>query len=118
MQRKQVVFADNFLIAGSFNSIKKHRDNLTATHPKGDYYYPKPTKSYPAVKENKLIKTQTLLTNSKVNIITTEEKRHLGAVTGSTEYRDECVKGLVTDWNNQLTILSHIAVTQAQAAYL
>ena len=106
-----------FRVAGSLNSIKKHQDKLTATDPKGDYY-PKPTKSYPAVKENKFIKTQTLPTNSNVNIITTEEKWHLGVVTGSTEYRDECVKGLVTDWNNHLITLSTIAVTQAQAAYL
>ena len=49
--------------------------------------------------------------------ITAEGKRHLGAVIGSAEYRDEYVKDLVKDWGNQLIILSTIAETQSQAAY-
>ena len=36
-----------------------------------------------------MIKAQTLHANSRVNI-GSEGKRHLGAVTGSTDYRDEC----------------------------
>ena len=59
---------------------------------------------------------QNLFSNSRVNI-TAEGKRHLGAVIGSTEYRNEYVKDLVKDWENQLTILSIIAETQPQAAY-
>ena len=62
------------------------------------------------------MEVQHLLTNSRVNI-TAEEKRYLGAVIGSTEYRDEYVKDLVKDWDNQFTILSTIAETQPQAAY-
>ena len=50
--------------------------------------------------------------------ITAEEKIHLSAVIGSTEYRDKYVKDLVKDWDNQLTILSTIAEIQPQAAYL
>ena len=46
---------------------------------------------------------QNLFANSRVNIIA-EGKRHLGAVIGSTEYRNEYVKHLVKDWDNQLTI--------------
>ena len=60
---------------------------------------------------------QNLFANSRVNIIA-EGKRHLGTVIGSTEYRDKYVKDLVKDWDNQLTILSTIAETQPQAAYL
>ena len=45
-------------------------------------------------------------------------KTHLGAIIGSTEYRDHYVKDLVKDWDNQLTILSNIAETQLQAVYL
>ena len=59
---------------------------------------------------------QNLFADSRVNILT-EEKRHVGAVIASTEYRAEYVKDLVKDWNNQLTILSAIAETQPQAAY-
>ena len=63
------------------------------------------------------MEAQNLFVNSRVNI-TTAGKRHLGAVIGSTEYRDEYVKNLVKDWDNQLTILSPIPETQPQAAYL
>ena len=58
-----------------------------------------------------------LFANLRVNI-TAEGKIHLGAVIRSTEYRDKYVEDLVKVWNNQLTILSTIAKTQPQAAYL
>ena len=58
------------------------------------------------------MEAQNLFANLRVNI-TAEEKIHLGAVVGSTEYRDKYVKDLVKVWNNQL-----IAKTQPQAAYL
>ena len=64
-----------------------------------------------------MMEAQNLSANSRMNI-TAEGKRHLGAVIKSTEYRDEYVKNLVKDLENQLTILSTIAETQQQAAYL
>ena len=57
------------------------------------------------------MEAQNLFANSRVNI-TAEGKRHLVAVIGSTEYRNECVKDLVKDWDNRLIILSTIAETQ------
>ena len=63
------------------------------------------------------MEAQNLFSNSKLNI-TTERKRHLGAVIGSTEYCDEYLKDLVKYRDNQLTILSTIAKTKPQAAYL
>ena len=63
------------------------------------------------------MKEQNVLANSRANI-TAEGKRHLGEVTGSREYQDKHVKDLVKDWDNQVTILSAIAETQPQAAYL
>ena len=49
--------------------------------------------------------------------ITAEAKRQLGAVIGSTEYRDEYVKDLVKDWDNQHTILSTIAEATASSLF-
>ena len=63
------------------------------------------------------MEAQNLLASSRVNI-TAEDKRHLGVIIGITEYRDEYMKDLIKDWDNQLTILSTIAKTQSQAAYL
>ena len=58
---------------------------------------------------------QYLFANSRVNV-TADGKSHFNAVIGSAEYRDEYVKDLIKDWDNQLTILSIIAETQPKAA--
>ena len=50
MNAKEVVFSDDFSVAGSLNSIKDYWDKLTAIGPKYGYI-PKPTKSYLIVKE-------------------------------------------------------------------
>ena len=50
MNAKEVVFADDLSVAGSFNSIKDYWDKLTAIGPKYGYF-PKPMKSYMIVKE-------------------------------------------------------------------
>ena len=63
------------------------------------------------------MEARNLFANSRVNT-SAEEKRHHGAFIGSTEYREEYVKDLVKDWDNQLTTLSTIAETQPKAAYL
>ena len=63
------------------------------------------------------MEAQNLIANSRMNV-TAEGKRHLGAVIGSTEYRDEYLKDLLKDWDNQLTTLSTFAETQPEAAYL
>ena len=99
MNVKEAVFADEFSIAGSLNSIKDYRDELTATSPKYDYF-PKPAKSYLIGKEE----AQNVFANSRVNV-TAEGKRHLCAVIGSTEYCGQYVKNLLKDWNNQFTTL-------------
>ena len=49
--------------------------------------------------------------------ITTEGKRHLGAVLGSENYKDEFCKEKVDEWRGQLENLAEIAETQPQAAH-
>ena len=83
---KEVVFVDDFSVADSLDSIKDYWDKLTAIGPKYGYF-PKSTKSYLRVKKNKLMEVQKLFANSRVNI-TAEGKRLLGAVIGTTEYRE------------------------------
>ena len=114
LSAKEVTFADDFTVAGLetsisiFPSIRDYWGKLTVLVPKYGYF-PKASKSYLTVKEDKL-------NNANVNI-TMQGKRHLGAVIGSNEYREEYVKDLVNDWNNQLVLLSSIAESQPQAAY-
>ena len=59
LNAKEVAFRDKVSVGGSLNSIKNYWDKLTATDPKYGYF-PKATKSFLIVKENKLIKAQTL----------------------------------------------------------
>ena len=50
--------------------------------------------------------------------ITTDGREHLGAVVGSDIYKVQYIEDLVDDWNTQLKLLSTIAETQPQVAYL
>ena len=99
MNVKEAVFAEEFSIAGSLNSIKDYRDELAAISPKYGYF-PNPAKPYLIGKEE----AENVFANSRVNV-TAEGKRRLGAVIGSTEYCDQYVKDLLKDWNNQFTTL-------------
>ena len=60
MNAKEVVFSDDFSVAGSLNSIKDYWDKLTAIGPKYGYF-PKPTKSYLTAKEKNLWKRKAYL---------------------------------------------------------
>ena len=56
-----------------------------------------------------------MFSDSKINF-TTEGKRHLGAVISSNGFRTKYVSEKVTEWCNQLKILSEFAKSQPQAA--
>ena len=107
LSAKEVAFADDFTVAGKLTSIRDYWGKLTVLGPKYGYF-PKASKSYLIVKEDKLGEARNVFNNSNVSI-TIEGKRHLGAVIGSNEYREEYVKDLVNDRNNQLVFLSSIA---------
>ena len=50
--------------------------------------------------------------------ITTEEKRHLGAVIGSKEYKDQYCTERVQGWKGEISTLAEIAKSQPHAAYI
>ena len=56
-----------------------------------------------------------MLTDANINI-TTDGRKHLGAVVGSDTHKVQYVEGLTDNWNKQLKLLSTIAETQPQAA--
>ena len=95
LSAKEVVFPDDFTVAGKLTSIRGCRGKLTVFGPKYGYF-PKASKSYLIVKEDKLGEVRNVFNGSNVNI-TMEGKRHLGAVIGSNEYREEYVKDLGND---------------------
>ena len=97
LSAKEVDFADDFKVAGKLTSIRDYWGKLTVLGPKYGYF-PKASKSYLIVKEDKLGEARNIFNDSDVNI-TIEGKIHLGVVIGSNEYREEYVKDLVNDWN-------------------
>ena len=69
------------------------------------------------MKKNCLKDAKTIFTDTKINI-TTDGRKHLGAVVGSDTYKVQYVEDLADDWNAQLKLLSTIAETRPQTAYL
>ena len=83
LSAKEVAFADDFTVTGKLTSIKDYWGKLTVLCPKYGYF-PKASKSYLIVKEDKLGEARNVFNDSNVNI-TIEGKRHLGVVI-SNEY--------------------------------
>ena len=68
------------------------------------------------MKPERLKDAKLIFNDLKINI-TTEGKKHLGAVIGSVQYREEYVKEKVENWVSEIETLAKIAVSQPQAAY-
>ena len=73
-------------------------------------------KSWLIVKNEQSAERARILFGETVNV-TTEGKRHLGAVLGSLAYKESYCNGMVDSWIDQLKVLSEFAVSQPQAAY-
>ena len=73
LSAKEVAFADDFTVAGKPTSIRDYRGKLTVLGPKYGYF-PKASKSYVIVKEDKLDETRNVFNDSNVNI-TIERKK-------------------------------------------
>ena len=79
-------------------------------------YFPKPSESYLIVKEQHYNKAVDVFMGSKVKV-TSEWKRHLGAVIGSEAFKVSYAKSLVDVWIRQSKLLSTIAELEPQSAY-
>ena len=74
------------------------------------------TKTVLIVNPEKLSYAIQMFGNSGVTI-TCEGKRHLGAVVGTTEYKEKYVSDLITNWISELESLSDIAESDPHCAY-
>ena len=75
------------------------------------------SKSWLTIKNQTLLKkTESLFSDTNINV-TTEGMKHLGAVIGSNDFRTEYANEKVTEWCNELKILSEFAKSQPQATY-
>ena len=112
---KQVWYADDASGAGTCEDLRKWWDSLQV-HGAGYGYYPNASKTHLVVKTEHAVRARELFADTDINI-TTEGKRHLGAVVGSRSYTEEYVAGKVEKWTEEIKKLAHIAQTQPHAAY-
>ena len=114
-QTKMVAFADDLSAGGSLSNIKKWWKALCNLCPKFGYN-PEASKCWLIVKPQLVKEAEKLFENTKINI-TVNGKRHLGAVIGSQEYRDEYVINKTDQIANELNNLCETAKLEPQAAY-
>ena len=112
---KHVAYADDIGGGSNLTMLKNWWDNIVENGPIFGYY-PKPSKSWLVVKEEKFAKANEIFCGTGIQI-TTEGRKYLGGFIGTEEGKVRYVKNLVDDWCNQLLKLSEIAKSEPQAAY-
>ena len=75
------------------------------------------SESWLIVKSQELADEAERVFGDKVNV-TTEGKRHLGAVIGSKEYKDQYCAEKVQGWKGEISTLAETAKSQPHAAYI
>ena len=114
-ERSQVAYADDFTGGGKLNGLRKYFDRIVDRGPLFGYYA-EPSKSWLIVKEEKLDEAKVIFDGTGVNI-TSQGKKHLGAVIGHPSYKREFVSELVEKWVVQVKALADIALFEPHAAY-
>ena len=114
-ETKQVWYADDATGAGSCSNLRKWWDRISSVGPKYGYF-PKSSKSYLVVKPEFEESAKSIFEGTNI-CITSGGSRHLGAVIGSSECRDEFVVDKVKTWIDKIRVLADIALTQPHAAY-
>ena len=91
---KMIAFADDLTGAGNLEQLHMCWMKLIDIRPKYGYF-PKPEKSYLIVKESKFELAKNMFSGTCLKVISAGT-RHLGAVIGSNDYKNEYVNNLVT----------------------
>ena len=112
---KQVWLADDASAAGKIGKLKKWYNKLIEEGEKFGYHVNR-SKSWLIVKDDTTEQEAKKQFGDSVNI-TTEGQRHLGAVIGSADFKEEYCTEKVTKWRDELMTLSQIAETHPQMAY-
>ena len=112
---KTAAYADDVFGAGSIRGLRKMWDYIKSEGPKYGYFQQE-SKTWLIVKPNLLPEAKQIFGDTEVKI-TTDGKKHLGAVIGSVERRKEFMNAKVETWVNELMMLSRIAAFAPQEAY-
>ena len=113
---KQVLLADRSAGGGRIVPLYSWYKHLCQEGNKFGYLV-NGSKSWLIVKSPKQADEAERLFGQEVNI-KTEGKRHLGAVIGSQEYKDQYCHEKVQGWKREIELLAEIAKSQPHAAYM
>ena len=112
---KTAAYADDLTVAGPIDQIRIWWNTLCRLGPKFAYF-PEGSKSYIIVRENAKERVQTIFDNTKIKIAT-DGQRHLGAVIGTANFKQNFMKEKINQWIQKLRILSKIAWYEPQVIY-
>jgi hypothetical protein len=112
---KQMAYADD-IGGGARLAVLRQWWNNIEEHGPSFGYYPKASKSWLVVKEEKYEEAVHLFQNTGINI-TTQGRKYLGGFVGKEEATKEYVEELRDEWITELEELSNIARSEPQAAY-
>ena len=111
----QCWLADDASCGGKVRDILKWWLFLKTVGPKFGYF-PEATKCWLIVKPDKFEEAKSAFDGTDINV-TSEGRRHLGAVLGSRSYLEEYVGNKVETWVQEILKLSEFVMSQPQAAY-
>ena len=113
---KQAWFADDASAAGKLMGILKWWKKLVDIGPRYGYF-PNPNKCVLIVKnESMRVRANELFGKFGIQI-TSRGQRHLGAIVGTQEYKEEYVREKVGEWKEDVKALASIAKKEPQGAY-
>ena len=112
---KHVAYADDIGGGSSLGNLRQWWNKMVEF---GPYlgYFPKACKSWLVVKPGKLEEAKLIFAGSGVQI-TPEGRKYLGGYVGTTAGAEKYVQELVSEWVDELTVLSKIARAEPQASY-
>ena len=108
-------YADDVTAAGKLNGLRRWWERLCEVGPKFGYY-PNAGKTWLITTDELYEEAIKIFTGTNINL-TTEGKRHLGAVIGKERYKSEYLSKKIDDWIDQLRVLCEIAKMEPQSAY-
>ena len=112
---KIVGFADDVTASGNLEGFRGWWDTLMQSDLYYGYYL-QPTEPSLIVKENKLEKAVWVFGGTNIQI-STDGKRHLGAVIKTEENKKNYISDKNSEWTKEINILTDIATTHSQEAY-
>ena len=113
---KQVWYADDSASAGRICEIETWWDELNNIGPKFGYH-PKPSKTVLILKNKEQFAQATQIFKDTGIKISVEGERHLGAVIGSSEFREQYIDQKIDKWIKDVEHLADMAKTEPQLAY-